>query len=61
MAQVGEILRKKQPEVYQMLKFRYPAPAREEDGAEFREAEKLMRHDGYIRGSGGSVKQVRRG
>ncbi len=60
MAKIGEVLRRKQPEVYRQLMLRYPAPPREEDGANFREAEKLMRHDGYRR-DGGAIRQVRRG
>lgn len=61
MAKVGEIIRRKQPEVYRQLMLIYPAPPREEDETNFREIEAIMRHDGYVRGRGGSVRQVRRG
>lgn len=60
MAKVGEVLRRKQPEVYRQLMLRFPAPPREEDGAEFREMENAMRHDAYVR-DGGAIRQVRRG
>lgn len=60
MAKVGEIVRRKQPEVYRQLMLRYPATPREEDGAEFREIEAIMRHDAYVR-DGGAIRQVKRG
>lgn len=60
MAKIGEVLRKKQPEVYKKLMFMYPEPEKQDDETSFREIENLMRHDGYRR-DGGAIRQVRRG
>lgn len=61
VAKVGDILRRKQPEVYALLMaWAYVAEAEDPDRA-FREIEAAMRHDGYVRGHGGGIRQVRRG
>ena len=61
VAKIGEVLRRKQPEVYRKLMLRWPAPKAAEDDTSFREVEKLMGHASYTRGHGGGIRQVRRG
>lgn len=61
VAKVGDILRRKQPKEYALLMAMcYVAEAEDPDRA-FREIEAAMRHDGYVRGHGGGIRQVRRG
>lgn len=61
MAKVGDIIWRKQPEIYRQLMLRWLAPKAKEDDVGFREIESLMRADSYTRGRGGAVRQVRRG
>lgn len=61
MAKMGEILRRKQPEIYRQIMFMYPSEKKEPDEEQsFREVANLMRHDAYVRDHG-AVRQVRRG
>lgn len=66
---IGEIIRRKQPDVYRDLIqikmfLNLEETTKNERHKEVKindcEAEKLMRHDGYVRGRGG-IRQTRRG
>jgi len=61
MSTIGDILKRKQPREYALLMAMCRVEESEDPDKTFREIENLMRHDAYVRGRGGAIRQVRRG